>query len=518
MRHILLKSLILFFLSLPGIATLQAAENYSEGGTGQCLSCHDFSKDSPVHPMMEGAHGNKDNPDTPMAQKGCEHCHGPSAAHTEAPTKTKPGTSFGPRWSDTAQQQSNACLQCHQQDKVNDWPNALHQRNGLTCADCHDSHKVDQAVLNPATQGEVCTVCHKVQKLGVHHLSEKKAENPPCATCHDPHADPSPVVKLLQNRSEGCRTCHDFRAMQKSPQVSDQAKQYHKAMARKDKTCIDCHRGVSHSPPNSFPPPVLGGLSAAAVTLFFPGQSDVDWILSEHAGAQSFRQGRNCLQCHSGDQADMGKQLATAGQQAAIDTRIAFALQADAMTVTISWQGSIDDSSISLMLDDGSDANFDRAGCWASCHSDMPGMTRDRGQKLTKYLESSRQQQRSIGRAPASKDAATLEQMMNDSHYIEMWRAKLSRGALKSAVSYSILDKRSKDAEALVNASAQFSNGSWKVMFSKPLNGSGKAISKGKVYTFGVAIHGKGQTEAKHWVSLPMTFSLDNFDTDFIVK
>ena len=47
---------------------------YSRSGADTCLGCHDFSKDSPVHPMMEGAHGDASDSRTPMAQKGCEHC------------------------------------------------------------------------------------------------------------------------------------------------------------------------------------------------------------------------------------------------------------------------------------------------------------------------------------------------------------------------------------------------------------------------------------------------------------
>ncbi len=514
-HHLLAIGLLL--LSFVGTVNAKG-ENYSEGGTKMCLGCHDFSADSPVHPMMEGAHGDLSNPETPMAQKGCEQCHGPSAAHTRGPTTTKPGISFGPRWTDSVEQQSGACLQCHQDDKAQDWPTALHQRNQLTCTSCHDLHVVDQAVLNPHTQGEVCTVCHKVQKKGIHHLQQEKANNPPCATCHDPHADPSPMVKLLQNRSEGCRSCHDFRAMQKSPQVSDRAKQYHKTMASKDKTCIDCHRGVAHSPPNSFPPPVLGGLPGADVSLFFPGQSDGDWILSEHAGAQSFRQGRNCLQCHNGDQADMGAKLVTPGHQASINSHIEFALNGDQLIVTISWQGSADDSAVALMLDDNSDDEFGRAGCWATCHSDLPGMPQDHQQGLSKYLLSSRQQQHSIGRPPQTQSAAVLAEMMSQGRYVEMWRAELDAGKLQNVETATILAERKQDSNALVSASAEFNQGRWTVRFSKALSGSGKVIARGKTYTFGYAIHGQGADAAEHWVSLPMTFSLNDFDTDFTVK
>ncbi len=108
--------------------------------------------------------------------------------------------------------------------------------------------------------------------------------------------------------------------------------------------------------------------------------------------------------------------------------------------------------------------------------------------------------------------------MMASGMSVEMWRAKLSGGHLKSVKTYSILADRKTDAKALVTASAQFSEGRWTVVFTKPLSGSGKAISPGKTYTFGLAIHGPGLKDGNHWVSLPMTFSLDNFDTYFIAR
>ena len=513
------NTLLLLVLSLPlaGLAGAQNAgqQKYSEEGTEKCLSCHDFGASSPIHPMMEGAHGDLNNSKTPMAQKGCEHCHGPSAIHTEKPTIHKPGVSFGPRWSDSTEVQSNACLQCHENDKVHDWPTALHQRNDLTCATCHDLHVVDQAVLNPETQAGVCTVCHKVQEKGIHHLAEKKADNPTCATCHDPHADPSPVVKLLANRSEGCASCHDFRAMQKSPSVSNRAKQYHLSMAKKDQTCVDCHRGVAHSPPGSFPAPKLGGLQSADVDLFFPGKSDLDWVMGEHAGAQSFRQGRNCQQCHMGDQAEMGAKLADKGERSSVDSHLSFKKQNNELRVTISWQGDIDDSSVALMIDDGSDEEFGRAGCWASCHSDMPGMNVDAGLGLSKYLDSARDQVGIIGRDAQFKGSAALASMLKEGHYVEMWRALLKGGALDKVETSYILDKRKLDDKARVKAVAAYDKGRWTVTFAKPLTGSGKEITAGKTYTLGYAIHGKGIDAAGHWVSLPMTFSLDDIHTDF---
>jgi hypothetical protein len=43
-----------------------------------------------------------------------------------------------------------------------------------------------------------------------------------------------------------------------------------------------------------------------------------------------------------------------------------------------------------------------------------------------------------------------------------------------------------------------------------------KTFIPGKRYTFGMALHGADRSGAEHWVSLPMTFSLDGDDTDFL--
>jgi len=517
----------------PGIVQASAHDDYAKEGTKTCLSCHDYSGESPVHPLLDGPHGNTENPLSPMAKKGCEQCHGPSAAHAEAPTSIQPHTSFGPKWSSSVETQNNACLSCHKNDTVHAWNLAVHGKENLTCVDCHDLHAENQKVLEEKTQADVCTVCHKVQKKGIHHSAEKLPQNPPCATCHNPHEDPSPVVMMLQNRSEGCRSCHDFRAMQKSLKVSDKAKQYHKAMAKKDKTCIDCHKSVAHVSPDAFPPAELGNVNESKIKLFYPGQSDIDWIQSEHSGAQSFRQGRNCLQCHSGDQEEMGNVLVkdnllknnpAKGNQPSVDAKIKFMKDNEQLVITISWKGTLNDNSVALMLGTEEADDFAKAGCWATCHSDMPDMTRDRNQNITKYLVSSRKQLRSVGRNAQVHDEPTLKQMIEDGSYVELWQAKLANGKLTNVESTRILDKRSADETASITASAAFSDGQWLVTFTKPLLGSGLAITENKIYTFGIAIHGAERSKAQHWVSLPMTFSLQNdanteyADSDFVVK
>ena len=116
----MLKTLLTFSLCglLLTAMQLNAEPEYSTGGSEQCLGCHDYGKDSPVHAMLAGRHGSPDNEGSPMTQGGCEDCHGPSADHTRSPTQVSPGISFGPRWTNTIAAQDGECLACHGADTL----------------------------------------------------------------------------------------------------------------------------------------------------------------------------------------------------------------------------------------------------------------------------------------------------------------------------------------------------------------------------------------------------------------
>lgn len=55
------------------------------------------------------------------------------------------------------------------------------------------------------------------------------------------------VARLRANDSAECRDCHDVIQTDFSLQ-SAKARRYHQAMEHKEKTCIDCHKGIAHGP------------------------------------------------------------------------------------------------------------------------------------------------------------------------------------------------------------------------------------------------------------------------------
>ena len=494
----------------------QEAGEIAPGGPGQCLGCHDFGPDSPVHPVMAGVHGEAiSSPNTD--QRGCEDCHGPSANHAQAPTQVSPGISFGPRWTNTIAAQDTQCLACHEDNAAKHWKDALHMLNGLTCVTCHDIHQEQDRVLFEDSQAEVCSVCHKLQKEGMHGLQDKLDANPQCTNCHSPHDHESAVVNMLGNRSEGCRACHDLTGMASSDAISAKAKSYHKVMVQQDRTCLDCHQGVAHAPAGSVAPMVPVPARTRQVTLFYPGQASTDWLLEDHPGSQPLRQGTNCQQCHRGEEAAMGTANAGEFTPASRDLRVSTAKTAAGLAVTITWKGREDEVDLALMWGDGGSESFRRGGCFAACHSDLPGMSRDRGQQTSKYLWASRSQQQRIGQPPLIRDKAALDALMADGNFIEMWRVQLSSGEVETAALLAAVDFQ---PSADLKASASYANGTWTVKINRPLGvlPGLKVFDPSGKYTLGIALHGADNPDGKHWVSLPLTLSFGGDDSDFTAE
>jgi len=483
-----------------------------------CGDCHLPNLSEPIAAMTASVHWSAGDAAAPVNQGGCPACHGESSKHMAGPTRFQPDVSYGPRWTSSIEAQNGSCLHCHEAETASGWPTGVHAENNLTCTNCHTPHSNQIVARTAAAQRDTCTVCHKVQREGIHNLERMVAANPPCTTCHDPHANPHPEVKLLANRSLGCRACHNLERMMSDASVPARAQSYHKVMQSTDRTCIDCHRGVAHVDQGNFAAVLAGGFSSHPVTLFFPGQSDSEWLLSEHPGAQPLRQGRNCRQCHLGEAQAMGERLAPAGVMPTMPVELAFAQQDGSMLVTVSFEGQRNANDVAVMFSGAEVDDFARGGCWAACHGDMPGMTRDRGQGLTKYLRSSRAQARSVGRPPLEQDAETLSGMVSAGEYVELWVANLDEGGLGSLDVYRILDGLTPLADTGITARARFADGRWRVTFRRPLDREPKPIVAGQVYTLGVAVHGDGKSGADHWVSLPVTVSLDGFDTDFVAR
>ena len=487
------------------------------GDAALCLGCHDYGPDSPVHQVQAGSHGIGEDSEDMGERRGCQDCHGTSAQHARAPTQVSPEVSFGPRWTATSAAQDGQCLACHETDQAVHWPDALHMLNNLTCVTCHDIHAEQDKVLFPDQQAQVCTTCHKAQKKGIHGLEDFVDLNPPCTSCHNPHDHESAQGRMLENGSEGCRSCHNLERMERSKSIPDRIKGFHRSMSNPDNTCLDCHDDVAHAEPDAITSLVPLPLSTREVTLFYPGMADSGWLTRDHPGSQPLRQGRNCQQCHRGEEASMGQAQAGDSSTPAREVTVAFARDDRELDITLQWTGPENDSAISLMWDDGGSEAFRRGGCFAACHSDLPGMSRDRGQGTAKYLGSSRAQRERLGQPSLLKSPEELAEQLAAGDFVEMWRVQLADGTLKTA---RVLANVSWEATNLIQINKTYSNGQWTVALTVPLNNtnSPKPFTPDGKYTFGIALHWAVSSGGGHWVSLPLTMSFGGDETDFKVE
>ena len=487
------------------LALLLLVAGAAVGQPGDCLGCHIDEEGGAVHALMQTAHG--------KLPQACEACHGPSLEHRALPTSVSPDISYGPRWTATTAEQDGSCISCHGANIARHWNEALHMANNITCANCHDSHDPAQDLSVASQQLETCTVCHKNQATGIHGKAKMVRMNPPCTQCHNPHADQRPVGVMLANDSQGCRRCHNLSAMEKSDKVSARAKGFHRAMSTGERTCIDCHQGVAHGDTDSVEAFLPLPSQERDITLFFPGQSDADWLLTQHPGSQPLRQGTDCKQCHRGEEAAMGQALGGSSRPVSVS----FESDSGAIIASIRWQGAEDDASISIMWGFGDYAPLRRGGCWAACHGDMSGMTLDRGNGRGKYLWSALEQRRQIGQPAIYKTSDDLAASMQAGEFAELWRVDLQSGTARTGT---LLEAIRWQEGSAISAEVSFSDSTWSVTVRRPIAPESplQTISEGKRYTFGVALHDATHKGERHWVSLPMTLSKDRDDTDFITR
>jgi cytochrome c-type protein NapC len=282
-------------------------------------------------------------------------------------------------------------------------------------------------------------------------------------------------------------------------------------------------------------------VEARDVELLYPGQASWEWTLTEkdHSGAPKFRAGKNCRECHDGEQKDMGQRIATGeklepapieGKPGGVKAKVRFAHDAERLYAQIVFtpgpasgtkQDADESAHVTVMIDDGTVKEFTRAGCWAACHDDAIGMaSAPAGVSLTKYLGASRAKLSRQGGGENYKPDADLGALAGQGAFLEFWQAELEPGQDARAASGWILDKRHAHEPPISTATATFANGAWTVELSRPLAGGEKrkALQPGKTYSVGFAIHDDYAEHRYHYVSLEHTLSLDAGTADFVAK
>jgi predicted CXXCH cytochrome family protein len=489
-----------------------------------CIGCHDFGPDSPVERMIEGPHGKGENEDTPMFNEGCIECHGPSIEHAEAPTRIAPSVSFGPRWIAEPVEQDLQCLTCHE-ELTND--TSPHESpipdDHIGCTACHDLHLVDDPILTAGGQDRLCTVCHKAQHENVHGLESLDEPEPACTLCHAPHRAVPPEQVALENRSAGCASCHNLLSMATDPLVGAKANNYHRVMASEDRTCIDCHAGIAHAAELADYAALAVAQSERDIQLFRPGQSHSEWLLSAHPGSMPMHQGGSCQLCHRGEESRIAAALVGSDMADALTRDVSVRLQrrvegGAAVQLILSWPADGDDDAVSVMWADDATPLAARDGCFAACHRDMPGMDRDRGLDLGKYLWISRRSARQVGQPTLIRPESELQALRETQRFAELWRADLLQPA--GAEAGVLLDRvHWESAPPSLDVEVRNKDQRWEVVFTRLLGpgAGGKVIDADGTYTIGIALHDADKPDSKHWISLPFSLSFTGDEADLRV-
>ena len=145
------------------------------------------------------------------------------------------------------------CISCHEmRDNVYvELQSTIHftNRSGVRakCPDCHVPHDWTDKIArkmqaSKEVWGKIFGTINTREKFEARRLELAQHE----------------WARLKSNNSLECRNCHNFESMDFTRQSQRAANQHSTALARKEKTCIDCHKGIAHRLPEG------GGRVAAA--------------------------------------------------------------------------------------------------------------------------------------------------------------------------------------------------------------------------------------------------------------
>jgi DmsE family decaheme c-type cytochrome len=216
---------------MPG---LQRDALAAAGDPGVCADCHeDVAKafENSVHGRAFRFGETTGN---------CTSCHGAATKHVAE--EAVPGDLVIPGRS-PAGEVNPLCGACHDnQPDHGYWEGSAHEAAGLSCGDCHATHRNWPEVKGANVESEVglCVSCHKSQQKALtqrshHPFREGKVD---CTDCHNPHGSGTPAMLIADSVNDQCWSCHEDK---RGPFL------WEHSPVRED--CLTCHRphGSNHA-------------------------------------------------------------------------------------------------------------------------------------------------------------------------------------------------------------------------------------------------------------------------------
>ncbi len=128
---------------------------------------------------------------------------------------------------------------CHEMGVARDTlAGSVHGHNAsgvaVACADCHIPKEFGPKMLRKIEAsrevwGHLTGLIDTPEKYAAHRPAMRERE----------------LARLRATDSRECRNCHRVESMDFAAQERA-VRRYHRAMAQRDKTCVDCHEGIAH--------------------------------------------------------------------------------------------------------------------------------------------------------------------------------------------------------------------------------------------------------------------------------
>lgn len=277
------------------------------------------------------------------------------------------------------------------------------------------------------------------------------------------------------------------------------------------------------------------------VLMFQPGQSAWEWVVvpARHDGARRMREGRNCLYCHENEERVIGAAIGSGerlepdpmpGMPPVVELDVQMARDTVHWYVRVSWAavGSERPAGLAkartrftVMFGGDAIPTTAIAGCWMSCHADLPTMPDTAaGADLTKYLPNSRTRMTATGGGENRKGAPELAAELAQGRVLEYMQVELAAGGSVRAHDGYVLDARHDHETPAATATAHLDNGRWTVEFKRPLapGGTHLALDTGGRYTVSMALHANHAEGRHHYVAFPVSMEIGAGEADFVVR
>ena len=451
---------------------------------------------------------------------------------------------------------------------------AMKTTDSRECRNCHDFGS-----MNPEDQKK---------RARKQHIQGMETGNT-CIDCHKGIAHNKVHDKLTEEELEALETPHPENKRPIPPQwlaFMEQNKKGKKKQAKEEPAEETADEPVAAAAPADIAEPTpaeatatvaatapttsdssidWSGVEPVEITLFYPGQASMEWILkgSDHSGKRSLTLGDRCFDCHEDEEADIGELIMSGeklepdpitGKRGSIAVNIQAAHDSDYLYMRFQWPdaehvpaafaegGKMDPENpvkLALMLatDDEKAEYADRSGCWQTCHIDASSMplepdagtlggsplasSLDFSSGVTKYLKESRtaieiegKDGKTRGGWDKLKEAGEIQAALDNGQFMDLLRYQSGTGESEDGY---ILAERVMNGGQGVEFSGSLNDGIWTVEMKRKLTSDQPgdiSMATDQLYNIGFAIHDDYSNRRYHHVSLGFKLGFDDEDAE----